>query len=779
MLTATPMPYHYRDFTGLLSFLQSPWDGAVARDRIRGAGKHYDMANEGVLQNPYERNSANKALRPKDVRYCYTAAAFEKFVVQPGLDPETAGPLLATVFEKFMIRRDYSSSCIVDHEGTKHTIGQSMRAVKRYNLRLENDSWWQWLHNGLISEWTGQVVCDSNTEAVYQNAAASRIMGLGAVSPLLLLARDIHQAKVPIEGDSVMRPINSKIRSHRGLDPVSSDGEEEDEEHDDDILDLEDMDINDFGRGVRTSQGTPGRNESKEKKQEKMESPHLAKYRELFQKGDYHGWMSKLMQNIHDEALKLKGTTGEVYEFLFAHKKPLAQWTSKQKVKLLMQSSSRLRAMFACISDQVDNLNEKAIIFALNPWEQQLYTVILNLMDYKASAYLATMKSDVKAKIISDFQAPLARWVEPAFNGLRPTDMEVLVLSYHMNSGLNLHPSCHNIHAPSPPPSYSIWVQTVGRVARFGQAYDCVVISYIMPKTFNISQYSSMTKNALYTISALTCTVRPEGDGFAEIPGVSYQALKHYHGFHDTLVDDRLEGFDKFEATGNVDYTLEPNEKFLRILNCTLGKTRTVAPDEAETYVVEEAPVIFASYLPMLSASKSKKTRTAAMLDPPSSPSPSQRKTKADKGKGKSKAETSTLSEVMVVDEPDLMSDEDMPIVGKQTDFFQKRCSEQQKALAEDKFTKNEGKKRKNREEKKEQAQGGGPAKKTKTGVKSTSSIASTSPPPSSPRTYSTMGSEVEMIAPSESSSKKSTSSRKPTTRSRTRKNQEAKDGKE
>lgn len=55
-----------------------------------------------------------------------------------------------------------------------------------------------------------------------------------------------------------------------------------------------------------------------------------------------------------------------------------------------MRSSTRLAAMFAAIADQVDNRNKKAIVFALNSWEQQLFSVLLNIMGYKSVDYLAT-----------------------------------------------------------------------------------------------------------------------------------------------------------------------------------------------------------------------------------------------------------------------------------------------------------------------------------------------------------------------------------------------------
>ncbi|KAJ4375415.1 hypothetical protein N0V86_006946 [Didymella sp. IMI 355093] len=66
----------------------------------------------------------------------------------------------------------------------------------------------------------------------------------------------------------------------------------------------------------------------------------------------------------------------------------------KAMATLLIRSSCRIMAMFSAISDQVDQRNEKALIFAANPWEQMLYVVLLRAFRYKADAVLATMKGE-------------------------------------------------------------------------------------------------------------------------------------------------------------------------------------------------------------------------------------------------------------------------------------------------------------------------------------------------------------------------------------------------
>jgi hypothetical protein len=82
-------------------------------------------------------------------------------------------------------------------------------------------------------------------------------------------------------------------------------------------------------------------------------------------------------------------------------------------------------------------------------------------------AVLATQKQSEKEAWIAGVLKPLRRWSEPGYKGVASDDVEVMVMSYYMNLGLNLHHHCHILHAPSPPPSYSIWRQSCGRIIRF------------------------------------------------------------------------------------------------------------------------------------------------------------------------------------------------------------------------------------------------------------------------------------------------------------------------
>jgi hypothetical protein len=120
------------------------------------------------------------------------------------------------------------------------------------------------------------------------------------------------------------------------------------------------------------------------------------------------------------------------------------------------RSSIELRTMFGIIGEQLDTLDEKSVIFADSPFEQQLYVTVLRLFNVKAEGILATMAQADKENLIREFQSPLARWNRPGFYDVLAVDIEVIVLSYYVNSGLNLHNHCRNLHAPSPPPSQNV-----------------------------------------------------------------------------------------------------------------------------------------------------------------------------------------------------------------------------------------------------------------------------------------------------------------------------------
>lgn len=98
------------------------------------------------------------------------------------------------------------------------------------------------------------------------------------------------------------------------------------------------------------------------------------------------------------------------------------------------------------------------------------------------------MKMAEKEDIVARFQSRLSRWANPDANVVAANDIETLVLSYYMSSGLNLHHSCHDLHAPSPPPALSVWAQSCGRLIRFGQAHEVVIMRYHVHGTYKRKQ---------------------------------------------------------------------------------------------------------------------------------------------------------------------------------------------------------------------------------------------------------------------------------------------------
>ncbi|KAJ4371091.1 hypothetical protein N0V86_008786 [Didymella sp. IMI 355093] len=161
-----------------------------------------------------------------------------------------------------------------------------------------------------------------------------------------------------------------------------------------------------------------------------VESPDAKEYRRLFETKDTAGFLRKLVLDINEGAENMDPPQ---HKQIFGDQDP-EKMGPKAMATLLIRSSCRIMAMFSAISDQVDQRNEKALIFAANPWEQMLYVVLLRAFRYKADAVLATMKGEEKKILIDRFQSPLARW-EAGSGGINENDCEILVLSYYMNSG--------------------------------------------------------------------------------------------------------------------------------------------------------------------------------------------------------------------------------------------------------------------------------------------------------------------------------------------------------
>lgn len=483
-----------------------------------------------------------------------------------------------------MIRRDFVSSEVVDPIGTVHRIGASMPRAHRFNLKLKNQPQFQALHDHLIRQHLSNSVAPdpNNPGALVLNGKSTRILNLAAISPLFLLATDVHKAKVLATKTTVAHGSHETIVESDD-DEDSSDEDEEDEEEEG---------LSDF----MSDDDQPARTLKPRKKRKKMvESVHAKEYREYFMAGKDKEFLVKLATDIWDNAQTL--LVVPQHQQLFGKKHP-RELHPKAIAAIIIQSSVRLQSLFGGVADQIDVRDEKSVIFANNPWEQMLYVVLLRVFNIAAAAVLATMSGDEKQKNVEHFQQPLARWGNPAFAGLAPDDIEVLVLSYHMNSGLNLHFNCHNLHAPSPPPSYAIWVQSCGRIVRFGQEFECVIIQYHVEGTYNTTQMAVVMKNALASISALMCKNDAFGtDTDAPLTRISSDALKHLHGYRGSVIDDRQPGFAAALTSGEVDLRLDDKTKFLRVLNTVLGLSVEVSGNVTDSdYKFEPTEDLFSTF---------------------------------------------------------------------------------------------------------------------------------------------------------------------------------------
>lgn len=538
-----------------------------------------------MLENPYEINGNGELVRPDDENYQYTSAAYDYFCCKNTMDFTSVGPVIAKLWAKFMIRRDFSSFEVIDPAGTVHRIGQSMPKSHRCNLNLKNKPHFQTLHDYMIKDHlSSHVMPDpSKPGTMVLNGKSTRILNLAAISPLFLLAVDVHTAKVEATHDTVAHGSSTALGGDSAEE--SSDDDQDDEEKEQGKSDFEDGD----------EEQEYGALKSRKRRRRMVESSHAKQYREHYLVGEDRGFLLKLSTDIYDNA-KTRLNPPQ-HTNLFGHQHP-NEMNDKLLCATIIRSSARLQAMYTVIGDQVDIRDEKALIFANGPWEEMLYAVLARTLGYKAEAILATMSHEDKQSIVHRFQEPLKRWSEPGFTSVDRDDIEVLVLSYHMNSGLNLHHYCHNLHAPSPPPSYAIWIQSCGRIIRFGQNYECVIIQYQVEGTYNTTQMATVMKNALSSIAALMCKHDAYGaDTDSPITRVSTESLSHLHGYRGSLIDDRNPLFHAADDAGEIDRDLDDKTKFLRVLNTVLGLTFTVDGNHGDgSYEFTASDDIFSSF---------------------------------------------------------------------------------------------------------------------------------------------------------------------------------------
>ena len=361
-----------------------------------------------LLLNPYEVDVNSQALvRPEEAQFMFTSCCFDRYITpaNSSLSYEDIGLALSRIWSKTMTRRDFNSSCVVQPDGFVHHIGRSMPSARRFVMKTKNKDAFQKIHDALAPDYlTSQVIPQGGKPkgSVIINGRSTRMLTLGAVSPLLFLADDIKAVKVPLKKipqDTEMETEAQIIEDDADEDPLEEDDEE----------------------------GFKG---------PKVESPHMKEYKDLFLAGKNAEWMLKLGCDIYRGAAAQKPKP--LTKTLFG-KQIMNDLKPRAIATLLIRSSTKLRAMFGAIAEQVDRKDEKFVLFAASPWEQMLYTVMLRLFHIRADAVLATMSGEDKEELIKRFNTPLSRWVEPGFFNFRLSNTEGLVLSYYINARLNLY----------------------------------------------------------------------------------------------------------------------------------------------------------------------------------------------------------------------------------------------------------------------------------------------------------------------------------------------------
>jgi hypothetical protein len=113
----------------LLNFIQNPQVNAEVKELIAASN----------LPDPSEINMDTRVLKnPDHLHYCYTLSAFQRFICQPTLDLTEVGRRIGMIWQKIMIRREYSDSYVIDHKGTRHTIGDATPVARSVRLHLTN-----------------------------------------------------------------------------------------------------------------------------------------------------------------------------------------------------------------------------------------------------------------------------------------------------------------------------------------------------------------------------------------------------------------------------------------------------------------------------------------------------------------------------------------------------------------------------------------------------------------------------------------------------------------
>lgn len=138
-----------------------------------------------------------------------------------------------------------------------------------------------------------------------------------------------------------------------------------------------------------------------------------------------------------------------------------------------------------------------------------LVTISLRIFELLVVSIMATDDFQRRQDIINSFDAPPSAWGNPNDPSQPATPLflhigfvEILVLTYSMNSSINLQNTCGVLLAFSPPASLAIWLQVISRIVRFRQTRPCLIIQLYMAGTYNQRMVSHGINNYLATFAA-------------------------------------------------------------------------------------------------------------------------------------------------------------------------------------------------------------------------------------------------------------------------------------
>lgn len=94
---------------------------------------------------------------------------------------------------------------------------------------------------------------------------------------------------------------------------------------------------------------------------------------------DDEGFLRKLVVDIYTNAAEVEPPQ---HEAMFPNPN-FEVMNARRLATILIRQSVRLRALMTAVCQQADQRDEKALIFANNPWETMLYTVLFRAFQYK------------------------------------------------------------------------------------------------------------------------------------------------------------------------------------------------------------------------------------------------------------------------------------------------------------------------------------------------------------------------------------------------------------